>query len=170
MKLIEALKKIKELQQKADDLREKVAKHSAHLNIETPVYADQKKQVKEWVQAHSDVLREILRLRTAIQKTNLQTPVTIELNGKGVTKTIAEWIHRRRDLAGEEAKMWGVLTDRGLKEGTMKQSTEQLVEVKIVRCYDPEERDRFLSLYQSEPTTVDAKLEVVNAITDLIED
>jgi len=169
MKLIEALKQIQELQRKADDIKDKVAKHSAHLNIETPVYTDQKKQVKEWVQSYSDILKEILRLRIAIQRTNLETDVTIELDGKGVTKTIAEWIHRRRDLASREAQVWGNLTDRGLKEGTMKQSTEQLVDVKIVRCYDPEERDKKLSLYQGEPTIIDAKLEVVNAVTDLVE-
>jgi len=169
MKIIEALKQIKELQKKADDLRGKIAKHSAYLNVENPVYPDQKKQVAEWIQAHSDILKEILRLRVAIQRTNLETPVTITLGDKDVTKSIAEWIHRRRDLANEEAIMWQQLTDRNLKEGTMKQSTEQLVEVKIVRCYDPSQRDEKVYLYSSEPTTVDAKLEIVNAVTDLIE-
>lgn len=33
-------------------------------------------------------------------------------------------IHRRRDLANEDATMWRQLTDRGLKEGTLKQSTD----------------------------------------------
>ncbi len=169
MKLIEALKKTKELQQKADDLREKVQKHSVYLNIETPIYPDQAKQVKEWIQAHSDILKEILRLRVCIQKTNLATDVIIDLGGKSVTKTIAEWIHRRRDLAGEELKMWKGLTDRNLKEGTMKQSNDQPVEVKIVRCYDPAERDEKQFLYQAEPQVVDAKMEVVNAVTDLME-
>jgi len=169
MKLIEALKQIKDLQKKADDLREKVTKHSAHLNIETPVYPDQKKQVKEWIQAHSDILKEILRLRLAIQRTNLATMVTIEVDGKSVEKSIAEWIHRRRDLAIEELKMWQGLSDRGLKEGTIKQSTDQLVEVKIVRCYDPEERDRKQFALGSEPSIIDGKLEIVNAVTDLIQ-
>jgi hypothetical protein len=169
MKLIEALKQIKDLQRKADDLQEKVAQHSAHLNLETPVYADQRKQVKEWIQAHSDILKEILRLRIAIQRTNLETPVEIHLNGRGVTKSIAEWIHRRRDLAGEERKMWRSLTDKNLKEGITKNSNEQVVEVKIVRCYDPAERDEKLFGLDCEPSTIDSKLEIVNAVTDLIE-
>ena len=41
MKIIEALKSVKELQVKADDLRKKIAAHSAHVTIETPVYPDQ---------------------------------------------------------------------------------------------------------------------------------
>jgi hypothetical protein len=169
MKLIEALKQIKDLEKKADDLRGMVAKHSAYLNIETPTYTDQKKQIKGWIQSHSDILKEILRLRVAIQKTNLATEVTIELAGKMVTKTIAEWIHRRRDLATDESKMWRGLTDRNLKEGTMKQSNDQPVEVKIVRCYDPEERDQKIFDLESEPSVIDGKLEIVNAITDLLE-
>ncbi len=169
MKLIEGLKQIQDLQRKAEDLRVKVSKHSAYLNYETSAYPDQRKQVKEWIQAHQDILKKILELRIAIQKTNLATEVTIELAGKSVTKTIAEWIHRRRDLANLEFDMWRNLTDRGLKEGTLTQSTDQKMDVKIMRCYDPEERDRMMDMFQSEPTLIDSKLEVVNAVTDLIE-
>ena len=169
MKLIEALKQIKDLEKKADDLREKVARNSAYLNIETPTYADQKKQIKQWIQSHADILKEILRLRIAIQRTNLASEVTIELNGNSVTKSIAEWIHRRRDLANDEAKMWRGLTDRNLKEGTMKQSNDQPVEVRIIRCYEPEERDQKIYNLDSEPSTIDGKLEIVNAVTDLME-
>lgn len=169
MKIIEALKEIKNLQRKADGIKEKVGKHSAYLNVETPVYPDQKGQVREWVQAYSDVLKEILRLRLAIQKTNLVVDVTIEIAGKPVTKSIAAWVHRRRDLAKLEATIWQALTDRGLREGQMKQSTEQIIDVKIIRCYDPKERDEKLEIFQSEPLLIDSRLEVVNAVTDLIE-
>ena len=103
MKIIEALKKIKDLQRKAEDLASKIGQYSAYLNYETPMYPDQKKQVSEWLQSHDDILKEILRLRLAIQKTNLETDVTIELGGKTVIHSIAGWIHRRRDLASEAA-------------------------------------------------------------------
>ncbi len=169
MKIIEALKQTKDLQRKAEDLRGKVAKHSAYLSIETPTYPNQGQQVREWIQAHSDILKEILRLRTAIQRTNLATSVTIDLDGKSVTKTIAEWVHRRRDLAKLDQDMWKMLTDRNLKEGVMRQSTDQTIEVKLVRCYDPSEKDRMLESYTAEPTTIDGRLEIVNAVTDLIE-
>ena len=169
MKLIEALKQIKGLQRKADDLREKVATNSAYLSYETPVYGNQPKQVAEWVQAYSDILKEILRLRVAIQRTNLATEVTIELAGKSVTKSIAEWIHRRRDLAKMERDVWASLTDKGLREGKAKQSSGEEVDVTIIRCYSPEERDEKVAQFDSEPSTIDAKLEIVNAVTDLAE-
>lgn len=170
MKIIEAMKKIKELQIKAEDLRKKVATYCADQSHETAVYGDrQKGQINEWIQSHGDVLKEILKLRVAIQRTNLDTPVVIELGGKGVTKSIAEWIHRRRDLAGLELQVWHGIGDRGLKEGLIKSSTGETTEVKIRRYYSPVERDTAIELYRSEPSIIDRTLEVTNAITDIKE-
>lgn len=172
MKLIEAMKLIKELQVKADDLRGKVKQYAADLDFETPMYPDQKRQIKEWIQSHSDILKEILKLRTNIQKTNLKTKVDMQLNGKTVTKTIAEWIHRRRDLATSELAMWQGLTDKGLKEGQFLPATSPGVQptpVKIRRYYDPTERDTKIELFRSEPGIIDRTLEVVNATTEVVE-
>jgi len=168
MKLIEAMKKIKELRIKAEDLKSKVGTYCADQSHETPVYTDQKAKIKEWTQGYSDILKEILSLRVAIQRTNLATDVTVELGGKQVTKTIAEWIHRRRDLAGLEQAIWANIGDRGLREGTVATSTGEKTEVKIRRYYDPEERDNKVDLYRSEPSVIDRTLEVVNAVTDLV--
>lgn len=170
MKIIEAMKKIKELQVKAEDLRQKVSQYCAIQSLETPLYGkDQSEKIKEWLQGVSDVYKEILRLRVSIQRTNIQTLVTMELDGKQVTKSIAEWIHRRRDLAEYERKLWESLTDRGLKEGILKNSQGETVEVKIVRYYDPTERDTKVACFRDEPSIVDRTLEVINAVTELIE-
>lgn len=172
MKLIEAMKKLKDLGIKADDLRKKVSQHCAALSFETPVYGEkQRETVMGWIQSHTDIMQEIARLRVAIQKTNIATLVDIDLGGKKVTKSIAEWIHRRRDLAKLDLDMWSKLTDRGLKEGSLaaSQAGGTATEVKIVRYFDPGERDAKMELYRSEPMVIDATLEVVNAVTDLIE-
>ncbi len=170
MKLIQAMKKLKDLNLKAEDLRSKVGQFCADLTIETPVYPDQRGKISEWIQAHGDILKEILSLRVAIQRTNLATPVAIEIDGKQVTKSIAEWIHRRRDLAKVEMEIWGKLGDRGLREQNVQTSPNgPVTEVRIRRYYDPQEKDRRLALYRSEPSVIDATLEVVNATTDLIE-
>lgn len=169
MKLIEGLKKCKELTIKAEDLRGKVAKYCADQSHETAVYGDhQKEQIKEWIQAHHDVLQEIAKLRIAVQRTNLSILVTIELGGVQVTKSIAEWIHRRKDLAASELSMWMGISDRGLKEGTIKTSTGELQEIKIRRYYDPKERDNNVELYRTEAGVIDRTLETVNAVTDVV--
>lgn len=174
MKIIEAMKQIKDLQVKAEDLRKKVAQFCTDYDHETPTYgtADQQRQeVAGWIQAHHDILKEILRLRVSIQRTNISTPVAIQLNGKATTKTIAEWIHRRRDLAGAEQEMWAVLgrKESGMREGILQTSTGGQQEVHIRRYYDPKQRDESLDIFRSEPMKIDSTLEVVNATTDLIE-
>ena len=168
MKLIEAMKKLKDLQVKALDLQAKVGVNCANLDVETPMYADPAGQVREWIQAHGDILKEVLRLRSAIQRTNLGTTVTIELGGQQVTKCIAEWIHRRRDLAKMEMDMWSKLGDRGLREGAINSGGGgEPRQVKIVRHFDPKARDEKIDLYRGEPSKIDATLEVVNAVTEL---
>jgi len=169
MKIIEALKQIKDLKRKADDLKGKVKQHCAISSVESPLYPDQRKTVAGWIQAHSDIIKEILRLRVAIQRTNLATKVAIDINGTTVHKTIAEWIHRRRDLANEEFLMWSMLTDRNIREGLGQSPSGDKMEIKIVRYYDPAERDTKREAYQTEPVVIDSKLEIVNAVTDLIE-
>lgn len=170
MKLIEALKSLKDLETKAADLRTKISQHCAYLTIETPTYANQPSQVRSWLQAHEDLTREIARLHVAITRTNLNTVVTIQLGNCTVGKTITEWIVRRRILAEKDRLAWECLGDRGLKEQNFKSSPDSAVtQVRIVRCFDPVERDEKVVLYKSEPGLIDRALEVANAMTDLKE-
>lgn len=172
MKLIEALKKVKDLRRKVDDLTVKIREHCADYSHETPTYGtaeEQAAKVAGWVQARHDLIKEIMRLRIAIQHTNLVTCVTVEIGGKSVTHTIAEWIHRRKDLSALELQSWSSLTNRNLREGVMKQSNGTEMDVKIRRYFDPSQRDEMVDMLKSEPSEVDSALEVANAITDLIE-
>lgn len=166
------MKQIKDLLKKAEDLRAKIRDNSAFLNIETPPYGEaQASQINSWLQAHHDLMREVELLRLAVQRTNLATKVTIELGGKQVTKTIAAWVHRRRDLSRFEMGAWGELTDRKLKETNMQTSQGgPVTEIRIRRFFDAAERDRNIELYRSEPGIIDATLEVVNATTEVIQE
>ena len=171
MKIIEALKKIKDLKRKAEDLRQKVGQYCADLDCETPIYPDQKATVSGLVQGHHDLMKEILSLRVRIQKTNLETPVTIDLNNTHITKSIAEWIHRRKDLASLEENCWRQLSDRGLKETNSYQLTPQSPAMPVKRrlYFDAAQRDTKVAQFRSEPLQIDAALEIVNAVTDLKE-
>lgn len=169
MKIIEAMKEIKRLEEKAEDLKVKIGTYCAHMNIETPTYPDQAGQVKEWLQSVHDSLKEAERLRLAIQRTNLEKQVLIDIGGVKVEKPIAAWIIRRRLYATKEQATWASLTDRNLREGVMKNSANENVQVKIQRYYDPEMRDKYVALYRDEPNLIDRTLEVVNAVTDIKE-
>ena len=171
MKIIEALKSIKDLQRKSDDIIGKIAEHCADLDCEASVYPDQKRQVQEWLQSHSDIVKQILHLRTSIQRTNLATKVSIELGGKHVEKSIAEWIHRRKDLAKMEELAWKKLTEKGLnneyKTNLTPKSPDTIVKRRLY--FDASERDQKIELFRAEPSKIDSTLEVINAVTDLME-
>ncbi len=168
MKIIEGLKQIKDLSKKADDLIKKAMTYCVNMDFENPVYPDQQSQVNTWVQSHRDIIHEISRLRYCIQKTNCTVKVKIRINDQDIEKSIAEWIHRRKDLSKMEAMMWLSLTDRNLKDSRT-QMPSGIVDAKVRRYYDPVLRDKMLTSLQSEPSLIDGKLEIVNATTDLME-
>lgn len=169
MKIIEALKSLKDLDQKAFDLRAKIKDHSAYASFETPRYPDQKLQVSGWLQAHRDILQLIEKTQYLLQKTNVTVMVTIDLQGKKVTKSIAEWILRRRKLVALEVESYKLLTDKGIKEG-QGQGPSGTLEIKLIRAYEPKERDEKLEYLRAEPALIDGALEIVNATTDLLKD
>jgi hypothetical protein len=170
MKIIEAMKRIKGNKEKIADLQGKIGQFCANLTFETPTYGvDTPGKIKSWLQSCTDLAQENVRLLTSIQRTNLATPVTISLGDKPVTKSIAEWVWRRREYADLDLRTWQSLGDRGLKEGQARDSTGMTIEVKIARHFDPSERDANVAMFKSERNEIDSALEVVNAITDLAE-
>lgn len=168
MKIIEALKEIKAIYKKIDDLKLKVASHSADLDIETPVYPDQKRQISEWMQAIGDLVKSAGNLSYRLQKTNILTVVTIEIGSKSITKSISEWILRRKKLVDIEKSAWACLTDRNLKPQKLNQTNGAQTDVKVRRHYDAIEKDARMTILESEPHLIDGKLEIINATTDLI--
>lgn len=168
MKIIEAMKKVKANREKIADLQRKIRDNSAHLSHETPAYENPKRKIADWAQSCRDLTQECITLLTAISRTNLATPVTIELEGRKVTKTIAEWIWRRREFAAIDATTFQAMTDRNLRPGHIDTSTGGKFEVHVVRNYDIEFRDACIAEFTAEQHEIDAALEVVNAVTDII--
>lgn len=169
MKIIEGLKEIKRLEEKINDLNSKIQVYCADIDFETPAYPDQRSKINEWLQSVHDSLKEAMRIRIAIQVTNLKIIVPIELGETKINHSIAEWIIRRRLYAKIEENAWLKLTDRGLKDGTFQNTVGANVVVKIRRYFDLVEKDKKVEEFQSEPGIIDRTLEVINATTDLIE-
>jgi len=173
MKIIEAMKQIKDLQRKAEDYRGKIKMFHADYETETPTYGptaqDQANQIATWLQGHESLVKEIGDLRFRIQKTNVVTNVHIQLGDVKVTKTIVQWLARRKDLANLDLTAWKCLTDKGLTGGMLKTTTGDTKEVRVRRYYDVKLRDKKCELYASEALAIDGALEVVNATTDLVD-
>lgn len=169
MKIIEAMKDIKRLEEKCADLQTKISTYCADLDVENPTYPDQKATVTGWLQGVHDSLKEAMRLKIAIQRTNLSTQVLIELGGSSVSQSIAEWIIRRRSFAEIERATWNKLTNKNLQEGMGQKTDGAKFPVKIRLYFDPVQRDSKVEEYRSEPSIIDRTLEVINATTNIIE-
>lgn len=168
MKIIEAMKRVKANKEKITELMQRIQRNSAHLSIEKPQYEDQMEKVKEWRQSALDTARDNVELLVKIANTNAVTKVTIQLGETNVTKTIAEWVWRRREYAAIDLGIWSSLTDRNLKEGMVQTSPGVQSEITLIRYYDPAERDKNLDALRREKFDIDAALEVANAVTDLV--
>lgn len=171
MKIIEAMKRIKANKEKIADLQRMIGQYCAALNFETPTYGSETGQkISQWLQSCNDLSQDNAKLLVSLQRTNLATMVTITIGEKPVIKSIAEWVWRRREYAETDLRTWQMLTDRNLKEGVTKNSQGEVTEVKIVRYFDPILRDKMVAMFKSEPHEIDASLEVINAVTDLMEE
>lgn len=168
MKIIEAMKQIKALEHKAKDLLELARKHAADLDIESAVYPDQKGQVKSWIDAYIGCLDTIISLQTKIQKTNTETVIPIIIGDDKIVRTISGWLYRKNKIA-TETSIWKSLTDGNCRDSAFVESSGKQRDIKVRRYYDPQLRDKKISLLSQEPFLIDAALEVTNAVTDLIE-
>jgi hypothetical protein len=173
MKIIEAMKQVKLLDQRNEDLKQKVAKYCADLEAETPTYGtpeQQKQQVSAWLQSIHDSVIEATNLRMSINRTNMATMVTIEMGGNKITKSIFEWILRRRIYSKVEEAAWNVLTNKNLQVANIRNSSGDTTFTKVRLYFDAMERDKNVELYRSEPSIIDRNLEIVNATTDLLQE
>ena len=96
--------------------------------------------------------------------------VTIVIDGNEVSRSITEWIERRKKLCAMEKEAYKALTNRNLKDLRVQHpSAGQIVEAKVRYYYDPLLRDKMMDILGGEPSLIDSKLEITNAITDLME-
>lgn len=182
MKLIEALKKIKRYSTKIADIQKKIAEYCADMDVDTPIYGSddkQRSQISEWIQSIHDMVKELADLKQSIRITNISTKVTIEIDGKRIEKSIAEWIDRRVLFANTEKVTWQCLTDKQLKPqnyypvgakkpGYGEQVTNDVQLSRVRLYYDPKVKNHMIEVFSDEPGLIDEKLEVVNAETDLL--
>ena len=171
MKIIEALKAVKANREKITELQMLIPRNAAHMesqNGATP-YNDPKKKIKAWVQSIHDTLLENSRLLTRIQKTNLDTLVSIEMpSGVTVEKTVSEWIVRRRE--GVDAEILTYQSMRHSLNQKAVQAQDGTIKVdQVVVNYSTEDRDTKLMELSREKSLIDGKLEIINATTDLLE-
>jgi hypothetical protein len=106
--ITEALQEIKTINSRAVKKREAIAKYVVRdARIRDPFEAagGSEKWIRQERQSLLDLENRVIAIRTGIQRSNLSLSVTVQ----GETKTVAEWLTWRREIAQEQKKFAGFI-------------------------------------------------------------
>ena len=169
MKIVEALKNLKTIEKRVEKNCQRINQYAAWVSVETPAFETeerQKQEVQSLVQANLDLETEYLRLKTAIESTNLAVSVTI--NGK--TYSISNLVTIKRKV-----KEFRTRTYQALQANSAVTRMQQIYAKgfdagnppKVVAAFKEEEKNAKVREWEDFVSAIDGKLEVVNAETEL---
>jgi len=167
IKLIEAMKELRIIEKKMERNRGYIERYSSIINTEKPYFGtegEQKKEVKKYLQANSDLFNRYLELKRAIEITNLHTVITVE----GYKGSISAILVIKRKLAKLMEATFASLNDRRAERMKAQTPVMDGVQPHVVRLYDEKEKNENIRYWQDLYSAIDARLEVVNATTDLL--
>ena len=172
MKIIEAMKKLRVIEKRMMQNRDRISRYSSSVSTEKPLMVtedEQRAEIKALVQANHDLLHEYLNLKCLIERTNLETKVEVS----GFNGSISELLVVRRKLAKLMAGTYEAMND---VEGSKRLNTygirsrgEDGIRPDLVRFYDEREKNDGLRKWQDIYESIDSRLEVINATTDLVD-
>jgi len=166
MKIIEAMKELKLIEKKLERNNDLIGKYSAQLSNERIYFGTkdaQEKEVKSLIQSSHDMVDNYIKLKLLVETTNLATKV--ELMGKKYT--LAELLIHKRKTARMMINSFDSLTDNHAKSSLrMLPSADK---ISVERFYSESFKNENMRSWQDFYESIDARLEVVNATTDLVE-
>lgn len=170
MKLIEGMKQLKITEKKMSHNADRISEYAAIISSEKPIFgteAEQRKQVGALIQSNTDLAKEYLRLKARVDLTNLQTQVTI---GKE-TFTIADLLQIKRNVAGLMKLTYTSLNDKKAEYRlqSIRLGATGTKPPHIERMYDETAKYQGLQYWQGIEDEIETRLEVINAMTELVE-
>lgn len=170
MKIIEALKNLKLIEKRVNKNCQLLNQYAAFVSTDGPVFDSVEKQqaeVTSLIQANQDLATEYLRLKQAIENTNLVTNVTIGAK----TYSISNLITLRRTVYSFKQKTYQMLNSANavirIKE-VQRNPTDATNPPRIVMLYKEEDKNKAIREHEDFIASIDAKLEIVNAEVDLV--
>lgn len=166
-KLTEAMKELKIIEKKMSKNILLIEKYASQPSTDRLYFGErdaQEAEIKSLIQSNHDLSTEYLRIKIAIERTNLAT--VVEFHGRHIS--IAELLVFKRKLCTGLIGTYNALDDRGTRT-TMRGSLSTGEKVTIERFYSEKFKNDSLRDWQDFYESIDGRLEVVNATTDLLE-
>lgn len=174
MLITEGLAELKVIDKRIEKSRQFVVNNIArHSMVKDPLAKDggSIEVLKRELQSIADLEQRKMLIRTAIQRTNLSTTATI----KGQTRSIAEWLTFRREVAAGRSSFYGVVTasignirkqarDKG---GALAKDESSAGESDILLNLDELAWHEASQSHEEIVGTLDGVLSVINATTNI---
>ena len=169
MKIIEALKNLKTIQKRIEKNCAEITQYCAYVSTEIPAFETEDKQkleVNARIQANMDLESEYLRLKRAIEQTNLAVKITIA----GRTYTITELISIKRVLGRYHTATYAALNPQAAMNrlnDVYRKGVDAVNPARVISLYKEEDKNKNLREWEDFMSQIDGKLEVLNAETEL---
>lgn len=163
MKIIEGLKKIKQLDRKIEKNNERIKKWCSFLQHpgDAPATYDAD-DIRKMMQQSADWAAEKARIRHALHRTNIET--SVEFDGK--IYSIDEMLCLQNITLPQKLNQLKLLR-REEKGGSWRAKDDK--DAKVIMQYDPKERDQAIADIEDALVRLDETLDSVNMNTDLVE-
>ena len=169
MKLIEAMKRLRVIEKRMESNRVSITEYASKLSTEMPRFQTREAQaneVKSLVQSSNDLCSEYLRLKRAIERTNLETYVELQ----GERYTIADLLVVKRKMAALMVATYRALNDSAAQTRLRSAPKFDGETPKVEVLYDEKQKLENVRKWQDLADIIDSRLEVINATTDLVEE
>ncbi len=170
MKIIEALKELPLLQKRIDKNIRQINMYASDLDrgedTDLPFKTEeaQKAELESLIQSTKDLIAYRASLRRRLAITNANVVVEIE----GMSKTIMEWIEYRERGMNSLINIYQNLTDHNAQRILDSNRVDVSKGVKAIRFFDEKERNEEVRKLALIKDSINARLEIVNATTDLV--
>lgn len=169
MKIIEGMKHLRLLEKRMDSNNQRINQYSAMVSNERPYFVDdeaQRKEINALKQSNKDLWQEFMLIKRHIELTNLYTIVELS----GVKYFISDLLVLRRTLKTYIEDTFQSMNDKEAYYRLSKLQKTGDTPLTVIRYYDENKKHEELNSWQELFNSIDSRLEVVNAVTDLMEE
>lgn len=168
MKIIEALKELRLIDKKIDRNHTNIEKYSSMVSTELPAFntlEEQRLKVASMVQETRDFVYRKIELKARIAYTNLMTYVTIG----GRKWSLQNLLDFQRGSLSSIRGAYESLSDHAGQVRLRNAVSLEGRVPQVVRLYDENSKLTELDFWDTLKEDISARLEVINAVTDLLE-
>lgn len=168
MTLIEGLKRLRVILKRIEGNTAEITRYASKLSTEKgPFESDEKQrsEVKSRIQANLDLVTEYLLLKDRVDRTNRLTTISIS----NVERALSDWLLLKRQLGQHVLSTYSALNKSDAEQRLRSAHTVGQERVTVEQLYDESEKNTSLRRWMDDLAEFDARLEVVNATTKLVD-